>query len=160
MNAQELREEYRSLYEHMAQSKNPDNMKAFGHVMNEMMDWMVMNKPEAAQEWIEKLQAIKWKNYLTAKEADAIVSAMEPKAPWSREQWKAAMEQNGFALEKEPCYNRCALYATMNMLMSDSSDTFNKYIADEELFAVVHDLAVDKLTDKDMRFKVREYFSV
>jgi hypothetical protein len=85
---------------------------------------------------------------------------MEPKAPWSREQWKAAMEQNGFALEKEPCYNRCALYTTMNMLMSDSSETFNKYIVSEELFGIVHDLAVDKLTDNDGRFNVRRYFAL
>ena len=59
MNATELKEKYCELYEYMAQSKDPKNMKAFGHVMNEMMDWLIANKPEAAQAWIEKLEAIK-----------------------------------------------------------------------------------------------------
>lgn len=160
MNAQELRENYYELYEYMANSKNPDNMKAFGHVMNDMMEWLIVNKSDAAQEWIDRLQAIKWKNYLTQKEADSIVSDMEPKAPWSREQWRSAMEQKGYALEKEPCYNRCALYTTMNMIMSDSSETLGKYIQAEDLFGIVHDLAEDKLTDKDGNFKVREYFAL
>ena len=53
MNAQEMKEKYYELYEYMAQSKDPKNMKAFGHVMNEMMDWLIANKPEAAQAWIE-----------------------------------------------------------------------------------------------------------
>ena len=144
----------------MAMSKNPDNMKAFGHVMSEMMEWMIANKSDAAQEWIDKLQAIKWKNYLTTKEAESIVSDMVPKAPWSREQWKNAMEQHGYALEKEPYYNRCALYVTMNMLMSDSSETLGKYVAPDVVFDVVHDLAVDKLTDHDGMFRIRSYFSL
>lgn len=160
MNAQELRENYYALYEHMATSKNPDNMRAFGRVMTEMMEWLIANKPDAAQEWIEKLQAIKWRNYLTPKEADSVVAGMEPKAPWSREQWKNAMEQHGYEFEKEPCYNRCALYATMNMIMSDSSETLGKYVDADKLFQFVHDLAVDKLTDRDRVFKIRSYFSL
>ena len=58
------------LYKYMASSANPAYMKAFGNVMNEMMDWMVNNKSEAAEEWIEKLSAIKWHNYLTPSEAE------------------------------------------------------------------------------------------
>jgi len=85
---------------------------------------------------------------------------MIPKAPWSREQWKAAMEQNGYDLEEEPCYNKCALYVTMNMIMSDSSQTIMKYVEDGDMFKMVHDLAVDKLTDKDDVFSVRKYFNV
>ena len=123
MNAQELKSAYNDLYGYMANSKDPANMKAFGKVMTEMYMWYADNKPEAANEWLEKLSAIKWNNYLTPKEAEKIVSEMEPKAPWSREQWRAAMEQNGYPLEEEPYYNRCALWVTMNMIMSDSSAT-------------------------------------
>jgi len=160
MTAQELRENYYALYEYMATSKNPDHMKAFGHVMSEMMEWLIANKSDAAQEWIEKLQAVKWKNYLTQKEAESIVADMEPRAPWTREQWRSAMEQKGYPLEKEPCYNRCALYTTMNMLMSDSAVTLGKYVSPDALFDIVHDLAVDKLTDKDFVFRIRDYFSL
>ena len=59
MTPQELKEKYYELYDYMAQSKDPKNMKAFGHVMNEMMEWLAANKPEAAQAWVEKLEAIK-----------------------------------------------------------------------------------------------------
>ena len=126
MNAQELKSAYNDLYGYMANSKNPANMKAFGNVMTEMYMWYADNKPDAAMEWLEKLSAIKWKNYLTPKEAEKIVSEMEPKAPWTRDQWRQAMEQSGYPLEKEPCYNRCALWVTMNMIMSDSSSTLSK----------------------------------
>jgi hypothetical protein len=103
---------------------------------------------------------VKWKNYLTMNEADKIVSAMEPKAPWSREQWKQAMEQHGYAMEEWPCYNRCALWVTMNMIMSDSSDAIAEFIDDENMFEFVYKLAVSKLKDADGRFVIRQYFDV
>ena len=160
MNAEELKSKYESLYKYMANSNEPDNMKAFGKVTNEMMDWMIANKPDAAAEWIDKLSAIMWKNYLTPKEADAIVAAMKPEAPWNREQWNGATDKHGFVKDEEPYYNRCALYATMNMIMSDSSSTLSKYINGEDMFKVVHDLAVDKLKDTDGKFSIRRYFGV
>ena len=158
--AQELKDKYYELYEYMASSKDPKNMKAFGHVMNEMYEWFVANKPDAAQEWVDKLEAIKWKNYLTPTEADKIVAAMKPNAPWTRDQWKAAMEKSGFELEEWPCYNKCALYTTMNMLMSDSSETLTKLVGSDKLFDAVHALAIDKLKDSDGMFNVRVYFGV
>ena len=144
----------------MANSDEVSHMRTFGNVHKEMMEWMIANRPEAAQEWIEKLESIRWKNYLTPKEADTIVNNMIPKAPWSRDQWKAAIEQNGYELEKEPCYNSCALYVAMNMIMSDSSHTIAKYVDNGDLFKIVHDLAVDKLTDKDEAFNIRKYFNL
>ena len=161
MTPQELKEKYYGLYDYMAQSKEPKNMKAFGHVMNEMMDWLIANKPEAAQAWVEKLESIKWKNYLTPSEADKIVATMTPAAPWTRDQWKTVMEKSGFELEEYPCYNRCALYTTMNMIMSDSSATLAKYAADDSMmFEFVHALAIDKLKDADKRFDIRHYFNL
>lgn len=161
MDAKELKEKYYELCDYMAQSKDPKNMKTFGHVMNEMFEWFVANKPDAAQSWIEKLESVKWKNYLAPSEADKIVAAMKPQAPWTRDQWNAAMEKSGYEKEEWPCFNKCALYTTMNMIMSDSSNTLSKYMEDEgDLFAFVHDLALDKLHDADGRFSIREYFHV
>ena len=161
MDAKELKEKYYELYDYMAQSKDPKNMKTFGHVMNEMFEWFVASKPDAAQSWIEKLESVKWKNYLAPSEADKIVAAMKPQAPWTRDQWNAAMEKSGYEKEEWPCFNKCALYTTMNMIMSDSSNTLSKYMEDEgDLFAFVHDLALDKLHDADGRFSIREYFHV
>jgi hypothetical protein len=85
---------------------------------------------------------------------------MMPKAPWAKDVWKQAMNDHGFELSHEPCYNSCALWVAMNMIMSDSSETLKKYVADEDLFKAVHDLAVDKLKDKDGVFNIRSYFGV
>lgn len=160
MTTEEMRKEFYSLYDLMSNSHEVEYMRAFGNVHKEMMEWMIANKPDAAQEWIEKLESIRWKNYLTQKEAETIVSNMEPKAPWSRETWRNAMEKSGYDLDHEPCFNRCALYATMNMIMSDSSNTLARYVDTEDMFKAVHDLAVDKLTDKDGKFNIRKYFNL
>jgi len=160
MTTEEMKKEFYALYNMMANSNDVSFMRIFGNVHKEMMDWMIANKPDIAQEMIDKLESIRWKNYLTPKEAEKIVSGMNPKAPWSREQWKQTMEQNGYDLEREPCYNRCALYTTMNMIMSDSSETLSRYVDGSDLFKVVYELAVDKLTDKDAKFNIRAYFHV
>jgi len=151
-------EKYYGLYDYMAQSGKPENMKMFGMVMTAMMEDLVQSNPSKAEEYINRLEAIKWNNYLTAAEADKIIAGMDPKAPWTREQWRTAMEQNGFETEEWPCYNKCALYVTMNMIMSDSSATLSKYVDGNNLFKAVHELAVDKLKDKDRQFNIRKYF--
>ena len=128
--------------------------------MTSMVMDMIASSPSKAEEYIDRLEAVKWKNFLTAKEADTIVDSMKPKAPWGREQWKAAITNTGYEMEKWPCYNKWALFATMNMIMSDSSHTLTKYVDNEHLFKFVHDLAVDKLTDQDEKFNVRVYFGL
>ena len=70
------------------------------------------------------------------------------------------MEQSGYELEMEPCFNRCALWVAMNMIMSDSSETLSKYVNSGDLFKVVHELAMDKLCDKDNVFNIRTYFGL
>jgi hypothetical protein len=160
MTADEMKREFQSLYNMMASSTNVNFMHTFGQVHKEMMEWMIQNKPNEAKEWIEKLESIRWKNYLTRSEAENIVANMEPKAPWSREQWRNAMQQHGYDTDKQPYYNACALWVTMNMIMSDSKSTLEKYVESEYIFKLVYDLAVDKLTDKDKRFSIRRYFDL
>ena len=156
-----MRNEFRALYNMMAGSNKVENMHVFGNVHKEMMEWFIVNKPDLAQEWLDKLESIRWCQYLTPKEADKITAGMDPKAPWSREQWKSAMESFGLPLEEQPCYNKCALYATMSMIMSDSSKTLSKYAADSNaMFEFVHALALDKLKDVDKRFDIRHYFNL
>ena len=167
MNAQELKERYASLYDYMASSGNPEYMKVFGKVMNEMTDWFIANKPELAEEWIDKLGAIKWRNYLTQKEASDIVSRMEPKAPWSRETWMGAMDNLSLVHEEIPYYNSCALWAVMNMVYSDSAQSIASIMGKplqevpaEQMVKASHALALDKLKDKDGVFNVRKYFGM
>ena len=160
MTPDEMRKEFYALYNMMANSTNVNYMHVFGQVHKEMMEWMIQNKATEAQEWLSKLESIKWNNYLTPKEAEKIVSEMKPAAPWSREKWRDAMTQHGYKMEEEPCYNTCALWVTMNMIMSDSSETLGKYISGDKLFSAVHDLAIDKLCDADKKFSIRHYFSL
>lgn len=158
MTQEELKEKFYSLYDFMANSDKPDNMKAFGKVMCEMMEQMIANHPSQAEEYIDKLCAIKWQNYLTKNEAGRIINDMTPKAPWSYEVWENAVKE--LTTEKQPYFNKYALFVTMNMIMSDSSDTLAKYIAKEDMLNAVYELAIDKLCDEDENFSVRRYFKL
>ena len=159
MAMEDLKQKYTELYDYMAKSKQTEHMKAFGIVMTEMFDWFIHNKKDAAEKWLMKLEGIRWDNYLTPQEAENIIDKMHPKAPWSRDVWKNAMEEHGLTKENKPCYNQYALWTTMNMLMSDSYETIAKYVDKSKMFRMVHDLAVDKLTDKDKMFNIRKYFN-
>ena len=79
-----MKKEFQALYNMMANSNKVENMHTFGNVHKEMMHWFIQNKPELAQEWLDKLESIKWKNYLSPKEAEKIVAGMNPKAPCVR----------------------------------------------------------------------------
>jgi hypothetical protein len=160
MSTGELMSKFNALYNTMASSSTISHMQTFGTVLKVMMVWMIQEKPEAAQEWIERLESINWDNYLTKKEAVKIVENMKPKAPWPMDQWASAIKQKGYETENKPCYNGCALWVTMNMIMSDSGQTLSKYVGNSELFSIVHSLAVDKLTDADKMFSIRKYFNV
>jgi hypothetical protein len=55
MTQDEMRRKFDDLYNLMASGSEVEHMRVFGKVEREMMDWMIHNKPEMAQEWIEKL---------------------------------------------------------------------------------------------------------
>lgn len=150
----------------MAQSQNPKNMKVFGNVMTEMMDVMIQKMPAEAEEMVDKLEAIKWKQYLTPKEAEAIVSKMDPSAPWKRDVWKNTMESFGLPLEEQPAYNRCALWVEMNKIYSDFGENLAELIGktlsptDKDIISACYKLALKNLKDKDGVYNIRKYFGV
>lgn len=160
MTSEEMKNEFNALYNMMANSNKVENMHTFGNVLKEMFLWFVANKPAEAEEFLNKLESIRWKNFLTPKEAERIVGDMVPNAPWTRDQWKTTIEKHGYDLEHEPYYNKCALWTVMNMIMSDSSETLAKYIDKDKMFDAVYALALDKLRDKDAKFNVRTYFGL
>ena len=166
MNTQELKDRYTGLYDYMAASRDPKNMKAFGRVMTEMMEWLIANKPDVAEEMIDKLEAIKWQQYLTPKEAEGIIAKMNPKAPWSRDQWKSTMEGFGLPLEDAPYYNRCALWVEMNKMYSDFGDEIAELLGkpltpdDKDIITACYKMTLKTLRDKDRVYNIREYFHV
>ena len=167
MTAEEMKNQFNQLYQLMATSNNVAYMRAFGNVHKEMMEWFIANKPELAQEWLDKLESIRWRNYLTQKEAEKIVNSMSPKAPWSRDAWKQAMDSFGLTIEEVPYYNSCALWVVMNMVYSDSANSIAKImgmplndVPAEQMVKAVYSLALDKLKDEDMVFNIRAYFGL
>lgn len=168
MNPQEMKDKYYELYDYMAQSKDPKNMKAFGRVMNEMMEVMIQKMPAEAEGMINKLDAIKWRQYLTPKEAEKIVANMNPQAPWSRDVWNKAMDSLGLVKEEQPYYNSCALWTEMNKQYSDHAQTIADKILKKPLSSIpveqivpgINALALDVLLDKDNVYNIREYFGV
>ena len=133
-----------------------------------MMDWFIANKPDLAQEWLDKLESIKWHQYLTRKEAENIVARMNPSAPWKYDVWQAAMTKLGIAMEEQPYYNAYALWCEMNKQYSDHAESLSEKvwkkplstIPAEEIVPAIHALAVDVLRDKDGVYDIRSYFGL
>ena len=166
MEAKDIMSKFDELYGMMASSTNTKYMHTFGDTMRCMMKDMVAKHPEMAQEYIEKLCAIKWKNYLTKKEASEIVDGMNPPATWDMQTWLKAMTSLELATEEKPYYNDYALYVAMNQVVSDHGCTIAKIldkedvkeIGNELLVKYAHSLAIDLLKDKDGMYDIREYF--
>lgn len=166
MEAKDIMSKFDELYGMMASSTNVKYMRVFGNTMRCMMKDMVAKHPELAQEYLEKLCAIKWKNYLTKKEASEIVNGMDPSATWDMQTWLNAMTGLAIATEEKPYYNDYALYVAMNQVVSDHGCTVAKMLGKgsvkdidpEHLVKYAHELALDLLKDKDGVYDIREYF--
>lgn len=163
-----MKQEFQSLYNLMAGQQNVAFMHVFGNVHKEMMDWFIQNKPDLAQEWLDKLESIRWKQYLTPKEAEAIVSKMNPAAPWKRDVWQRAMADLGLSTEEQPYYNSCALWVEMNKQYSDHAQSLAdkvwkqplSAIPVEEMVSAIYALALDVLKDRDDVYNIRAYFGL
>ena len=159
-----MKDRYTGLYDYMAQSQDPKNMKAFGCVMTEMMDFLIQNKPDVAEEMIDQLEAIKWRQYLTPKEAEKIVANMDPAGPWKRDAWKSTMESFGLPLEEAPAYNKYALWVEMNKIYSDFGTEIAALLGkplsytDKDIITACYKMALKNLKDKDGIYDIRKYF--
>lgn len=166
METKDIMSKFDELYGMMASSTNVKYMHTFGDTMRCMMQDMASKHPELAQGYIEKLCAIKWKNYLTKMEASEIVSDMNPPVTWDMQTWLNAMANLGLPTEEEPYYNDYALYVAMNQVISDHGCTVAKILDKESVKEIDTDnlvkygynLALDLLKDKDGVYDIREYF--
>lgn len=167
MEQKEIMNMFDKLYTKMSTSSDPNNMHIFSNTMKSMFKDMMELRPDVAQEYLDKLEAINWKNYLSKKEAITIVNSMEPSGGWDVSEWERCMKNLDFRTEDSPYYNKWAMYVAMNMIYSDSASTIAKIAGKslsemprEEIFKAIHYLALDKLTDKDGMFDIRAYFHV
>lgn len=166
MEAKELMKEFETLYNTMANANNPKFMNIFGKTMKAMMNDMVVVKPELAQEYIDKLNAIEWNNYLTKKETMEIIDSMNPAPMWDAATWLDSMEKTELIMSEKPYYNDYALYVTMNQMLSDHGNTIASILSKNaisevdvnELTKIAYRLAIDLLKDKDNMYDIRRYF--
>ena len=157
-----MREHFHDLYNLMASSNKVEYMRTFGNAHKEMMEWFITNKPDLAEEWLCKLESIRWKNYLTTKEAEKIVAEMS--YPWSRDVWGKAMDSLGFAKEEPPYYNSCSLWVEMNKIYSlfggEIASLLGKPLipTDTDIITACYKMAVRSL--KSGQYGIRSYFKV
>ena len=154
MTKQELTQKFDMLYNLMATSNNPKYMRTFGDTMRHMMAWLIENKQDIAENYIESLCSIKWRQYL-----------MQPKAAWDLDTWLRAMEAYGLETEQEGIYNRYALWTVMNAVYSDHGEIIASLlrlqptdVANKDFVATIHQMALNLLLDQDGKYCVRCYF--
>lgn len=167
MTKEELKDKFDGLYAYMAMSRKTEYMMLFGSVMKKMMCWMIDNKPEMAEQYIETLCSIKWRQYLTKSEATEIVNNMVPASAWSYDTWRNAMQSMGLEWEREGVFNCYALWAVMNAVHSDDGGTIAAMMGiqptdtgNPEYIKAVHAFAMNKLLDEDDVYSVRHYFAL
>lgn len=160
---EEIIRKYDELYHDMATAKDPMKMMAFGSAEKWMFHMLAEKHPDIAEKWLAKLEAAKWKNYLSKEEAEEIVEHLEDKQgrktyEWNYEVCKQAVESLGGMMHEEPYYNCYALWAVMNMLVSDHAETVNSFVQPPMRVRFYYHMAVDKLKDVDRPHFVRPYF--
>lgn len=163
MNA--LMQRYEELYAMMATSTDIVKMQVFGEAEKWAFGKMSERDPALAQVWLDKLEPVMWKNYLSKAEAEAIVSKFINAdgtigAHWSYDTMRSAVESLGAMMSEEPFFNCWALWATMNMLYSDHAKSVNDFVPKEEQVKFYYAQAIEKLKDADRPHFIREYFEI
>ena len=169
----EILERYEELYEDMANSGNKDKMIAFGDAERWAFKRLYEVSPKDAQCWLDKLEAMHWRNYLSKQEADEIASHLVGQngrmgAHWGYETFKGAVESLGGKMYDKPYYNCYALWITANMIYSDHAQsvaedmgmTTPEAVPNEKMALSMYRKAVEKLKDVDRPKFIREYFDV
>lgn len=165
MTQQELKTKFDDLYKYMAASNEPKYMTLFGEVMKDMMDWMIQNKPEQAETWIESLCSIRWEQYLSRAEATKVYNSMSPKGAWSYDTWKRALSDMGLDCESKYAYNDYALWIVMNSIHSDNGVVIAELlgipptdVTNADYIKSIYRMAKNMLQDADGVYNVRGYF--
>lgn len=161
-----MKTKYNELYDkHLVKGKDTEVMKLWGECDMWEFDYLADNYPQVAEMFLEKrmgaIEAKQWHNYLTEKEAKAIMSKMNPAAKWSVEEIKSACATLGVPDEEAPYFNCYALAVEMNALMSDHKKSYEETFSDKTaLVTFVYKQAVEMLKDADGKFKIRKYFDL
>lgn len=165
MNAEEMKNRFEFLYEHMANSKDQDKMATFGKVAKRMFCKIMASNTTTGQEWIDMLESIMWNNYLSKSEAESIVANFVnqdgTRGPhWSYDTFKSAVESLGGKMADEPYYNCWALWVTANMRYSDNYQSASEFVPKDMMPKFFYKVALETLKDPDRPKFIRNYFDV
>lgn len=161
----EMIKRYLELYEDMETSAMPEKMKGFGKAEMWAFKRVAEEKPDVAQMWLDRLEAMSWHNYLSRVEAMGIASALinqdgSKGAHWDFDVFRAAVESLEGEMVASPYYNCYALWVTANMLYSDHYNSAKEFVAKEDMPKFFYLMAVEKLKDVDRPRFIREYYGL
>lgn len=141
-------------------------MMLFGSVMNELMELVIKSSPTFAEQEIDKLESMNWHQYLTKIEAEKICDSITPSYAWNFNDWEKALNSFELEIEREPYFNKYALWVVMNYIYKINSGTISvkilenkmEEVTSEQMISVIHALSIDFLMEKDERLNVRKFF--
>lgn len=162
---EELKKRYEELYNKMATSKDVNRMMVFGRAEHWVFNELLPTNPKLAQQWLDKLEASEWCNYLSQAEAEKIASELHNQdgtkgAKWSYATFESVVKSFGGEMSREPKFNKYALWVTSNMIYSDHARSLKEIVSDNDLPRVVYKMAMERLADMDRPRFVREYFGL
>ena len=167
----EMIDRFDYLYSKMVESQKTKNMQIFGQSAREMFVSMANDYPDMAEDWLTKLEAICWRNYLSEKEAYNISKHVinqngEKGFHWRENVFNAVLDKFGVDKEKQGIYNSYALYVMVNVIYSDHARSIAEDLGvkslsdvdDEKMAKSCYRKAIELLEDPDETFMIRTYF--
>lgn len=156
-------EKYDELYAIMANSGDPAKMHIFGEAEKWAFEQMNRTNPDMAKKWLDRIEAVKWDNYLCEASAMAIVSKFVNQdgtqgAKWNYQQVMDAVRAAGGNESEQPYYNSWALFVVMNWIASNSWKTLSKLTTEDKMPGVIYSLALDYLKDPDEPHFIQRYW--
>ena len=156
-------EKYDELYAIMANSADPAKMHIFGEAEKWAFEQMNRTNPDMAKKWLDRIEAVKWDNYLCEASAMAIVSKFVNQdgtmgAKWNYQQVMDAVRAAGGNESEQPYYNSWALFVVMNWIASNSWKTLSTLTTEDKMPGVVYALALDYLKDPDEPHFIQRYW--
>lgn len=173
MNIEELKSRYQYLYDLMASSRDPGKMQIFGRAEHYMFDKLAAANPQMAKDWLEKLEAVCWNNYVTESHAEKIAATIVnqdgSQGPhWSMDTFFSVVPKLGGQLDDEPYYNRYALWLVANAHYSDFARSTAEdmgysspeEVPGEKMALSMYRKAVESLKDTDRLHYIADYYHI
>jgi outer membrane receptor for ferrienterochelin and colicin len=138
-------------------------MHIFGEAEKWAFEQMNRTNPDMAKKWLDRIEAVKWDNYLCEASAMAIVSKFVNQdgtmgAKWNYQQVMDAVRAAGGNESEQPYYNSWALFVVMNWIASNSWKTLSTLTTEDKMPGVVYALALDYLKDPDEPHFIQRYW--